>query len=94
MEAVKPTRNEGLEGRRTGPLPQDAPLLSFDDAASYLRVTPAAVRRMVDGRMGSTTPDEIGARLRGWVVRLSPHRRYIRKKPFLDWLSSSGTTAV
>jgi hypothetical protein len=69
------------------PLPQDAPLLAFSDVAAYLRKTTAAVRRMVDGRMGETTPDEIGTLLRQWVVRLSPHRRYIRRQPFLEWLN-------
>ena len=74
------------------PLPQDGPLLAFSDVAAYLRITPAAVRRMIDGRMGRSTPDEIGARLRQWVVRLSAHRRYIKREPFLSWLKNSSTT--
>ena len=70
------------------PLPADAPLLSLEDVAAFLRTTRAAVVRMVDGRMGDGKPDAIGAELRRWVVWLSPKRRLIRKKPFLDWLSS------
>jgi len=89
MNNQKAAIAEERKGRAPIPLPLDAPLLSFEDVAAYLRVTPVAVRRMIDGRMGSTTPDEIGAQLRKWVVRLSPHRRFIRRKPFLDWLASS-----
>jgi len=67
------------------PLPHDAPLLSFKDVAAYLRTTPQAVRRLIDGRTDGTE-DEIGTILRQWVVRLSPHRRYIRRDQFLTWL--------
>ena len=66
------------------PLPQDAPLLAIEDVAAYLRLTPAAVRRMIDGR--SDADDEVGKVLRAMVVRLSPRRRYIRKAEFFKWL--------
>lgn len=70
------------------PLPPDAPLLSIDDVALYLRTTRAAVRKMIEGR--ADYHDPIGERLRGWVVRLSPHRRYIRRGPFMAWLAGAG----
>lgn len=68
-----------------GPLPLDAPLLALEDVARYLRITPAAVRRLVDGRADGSD-GELGDRLRGWLVKLSPRRRYIRREPFLTWL--------
>jgi len=82
------------ERAKSPPLPGDAPLLSFGDVAGYLRLTPAAVRRMIDGRIGTSTPDEIGTQLRQWVVRLSPHRRYVRRKPFIEWLNRSFETGL
>jgi len=69
------------------PLPLDGPLLTFEEAGAYLRLTAASIRKLVDGRADSKD-DELGARLRGWTVRLSPHRRYILREPFLVWLAS------
>ena len=66
-------------------LPADAPLLSLADAAAYLRRTPGAVRKLLDGRADSDD-GEVGQVLRRWVVRLSPHRTYIAREPFLAWL--------
>ena len=66
------------------PLPPDAPLLSIEDAAAYLRRPVDAVRRMIDGR--SDGDDGIGQELRGMVVRLSARRRYLRKPDFFRWL--------
>ena len=68
-----------------GPLPADGPLLSFEDAASYLRMTPAAFRTIIHGRTDGYD-DDLGQLLRAWVVKLSTHRRFIRRKPFMKWL--------
>lgn len=67
------------------PLPGDAPLLSLDDAAAYLRVTPAALRKTIEGRADGSD-GELGDRLRKWLVVLTPRRRYIRRAPLLAWL--------
>jgi hypothetical protein len=80
---------------RPPPLPGDAPLLSIEDAAAYLRTTPGAVRRLLDGRAdGSAEEHAISDRLRAWLVALSPRRRFICREPFLSWLreNSSGGT--
>ncbi len=69
------------------PLPGDAPLLTFAEAGAYLRLSATSVRKLIDGRPDSKD-DQLGARLRSWMVRLSPHRRYILREPFLLWLSS------
>lgn len=69
------------------PLPPDGPFLTFEEAGAYLRLTSGSVRKLVDGRADSKD-DELGARLRSWTVRLSPHRRYILREPFLLWLAS------
>lgn len=66
-------------------MPADALLLSMGDVAAYLRMTPAAVRRLVDGRRDGSDGD-LGERLRSWLVTLSPRRRYIRREPFMAWL--------
>ena len=63
------------------PLPPDAPLLSIEDAAAYLRTTPAAVRKMLDGRPEGG--DQLAQIVRTCMVKLSPRRRYIRREPFL-----------
>ena len=65
-------------------LPQDAPLMSIGDVAAYLRVSPAAVRKMIDGRPDGD--DELGKVLRPMVVKLSPRRRYVLRSTFLEWL--------
>lgn len=66
------------------PLPPDAPLLSIEDVAQYLRTTATAVRKMLDGRPDGE--DRIGELLRSWTVKLSPRRRFVRRDPFLRWL--------
>ncbi len=71
------------------PLPEDGPLLSFEDVAAYLRRTVGAVRKMVDGR--SDGDDKVGKKLRQWVVSLSPHRRYILADPFRRWLAEKAS---
>jgi hypothetical protein len=79
--------------RKEIPLPQDAPLLSLLDVAHYLRLTPGALRRLVDGRRDGSD-GEMGDFLRSWLVILSPRRRYVRREPFLSWLrdkSAGGT---
>jgi hypothetical protein len=63
------------------PLPPDAPLLSLSDAAAILRMTPGALRKMIEA-----DPTEMGERLRSWIVVLSPRRRYIQRAPLLAWL--------
>ena len=80
------------------PLPSDGPLLSFSDVAAYLRLTTGAIRRLVDGRPDGSD-GELGDLLRTWLVRLSPHRRYIRRGPFLAWIreksgDGSGSSAT
>lgn len=87
MELVKSSK-ERLGTRRASriPIPDDAPLLTFAEAGAYLRLSAAAVRKLVDGRADSKN-DELGERLRTWVVRLSPHRRYIRREDFIGWLT-------
>ena len=81
------TRDAAISEERRGPgaLPHDGPLLSFADVAAYLRLTPIAVRTLVNGRADGGD-GEIGDLLRSWLVVLSPHRRYIRRAPFLAWL--------
>jgi hypothetical protein len=86
MELVKTKADQ--PARREGaciPNPEDAFLLTFEEAGAYLRLSAASVRKLVDGR-ADTKDDELGKSLRGWVVRLSPHRRYIRRDKFLKWL--------
>lgn len=96
MERVKGQRSQREQSERitTIPLPSDAPLLTFEEAGTYLRLTAASIRKLVDGRADSKN-DELGARLRTWTVRLSPHRRYILREPFVAWLNdlSAGTQA-
>jgi hypothetical protein len=77
------------EGSKAMPLPGDAPLLTFAEAGAYLRLTAESIRKLVDGR-ADAKDDELGSRLRAWVVRLSPHRRYILREPFFRWLQSLG----
>ena len=87
------------DGRRRGqikvPIPTDGTLMSIADVAAYLRLTPAAVRRLLDGRPDHSD-GELGERLRRSLFRLSPRRRYILRAPFLAWLrekaGTSGTT--
>lgn len=78
-------RNAG--GGTTGsPLPADGPLLSLADTAAYLRVSEGAVKKLLDGRPDSDD-GALGEALRRCVVRLSSHRRYIARGPFLAWLN-------
>ena len=76
-------RQDGAERSRA--LPADAPLLDLADVAAYLRLTVAAVRKLLDGRPDASD-GRLGEMLRGWVVKLSPHRRYVRRAPFMKWL--------
>ena len=89
MENLKHLLVKGGKAPRQGevPLPPEVPLLTFAEAGSYLRLSAASVRKLVDGRP-DTKDDRLGTLLRGWVVRLSPHRRYIRGKVFLSWLKN------
>lgn len=80
-------RSEKSAGGETTPLPADAPLLSIEDAATYLRCSATAVRKLLDGRADSDD-GELGAVLRRCVVRLSAHRRFISRKPFVEWLAA------
>lgn len=66
------------------PLPDDAPLLTFAEVGQYLRMSRAAVRQAID--LKSDDEDELGAFLRTIVVRLSPHRRYVKRREFMEWL--------
>ena len=75
------------------PLPHDGPIMSFQDAASYLRLTKAAVTKLGDGRPDGSD-GALGEGLRRWVVRLSPHRRYIRRQPFMEFLHAWANGAV
>jgi hypothetical protein len=72
-------------GRVRSALPADAPLLSLRDVAAYLRLSLAAVRKLLDGRADGSD-GEMGDVLRRCCVRLSPHRRYIRRDLFMTWL--------
>jgi hypothetical protein len=83
--AARVSNQETKRKSSTLPLPPDGPLLSFADVAAYLRLTPAAVRKLVDGRADGSD-GELGELLRRWLVRLSPHRRYISRTPFFAWL--------
>jgi hypothetical protein len=74
------------ETGRSIPLPVDGPLMSIEEAGTYLRLSAASVRKLIDGR-ADQKDDTLGALLRGWVVRLSPHRRYIRRRAFMAWLN-------
>jgi hypothetical protein len=67
------------------PLPPDGPLMSIEEAGAYLRLSAASVRKLIDCR-ADQKDDTLGALLRAWVVRLSPHRRYIRRREFMAWL--------
>ena len=70
---------------KAGSLPDDAPLLSFEDAACLLRMSTPAIRTIIHGRTDGYD-DKLGSLLRGWVVTLSSHRRYIKRAPFMKWL--------
>ena len=72
-------------GKGAIPMPPDAPLMNLGEAGAYLRLSAASVRKLIDGR-AEARDDSLGKLLRGWVVRLSPHRRYIRREPFFEWL--------
>ena len=85
MSEKKHSDERERKRRLPPPLPPDAPLLSFEDAARYLRMTPAAFRTIIHGRTDGYD-DELGSRLRAWVVILSSHRRFIRRQPFMKWL--------
>ena len=65
------------------PAPPDAPLMSLPDAASYLRMTVVAFRALLE-----SDTSEFAQRMRGWLVTLSPRRRYIQREPFMAWLRS------
>lgn len=69
------------------PLPQDALYLSLDDVGGYLRRSRAAVRKLLDERPAGED-DEIGTKLRGWMVKMTDRRRYILREPFMDWYRS------
>lgn len=84
---MKPRRE-----RNAVPLPPDAPLISFEEAAAYLRLSPVALRKIVDGRAEAKN-DEFGTLVRGWVVRISPRRRYIHRNRFLGWLNDKADEA-
>lgn len=76
-------------------MPADGPLLSIEDVAAYLRKTPAAVRKIIEGRPDSDD-GELGEVLRRFLVKLSARRRYVAREPFLAWIQSKigpGTTA-
>lgn len=78
---------------RPAPPPTDGALFSLDDAAAHLRMTPGAFRKLVAGRADGSD-GELGDLLRGWLVTLTPYRRYIKRGPFLAWLrekSSDGS---
>jgi hypothetical protein len=83
----KRTTKPAGSGGTTPLLPVDAPLLSIEDAATYLRSTPAAIRKLLDGRADSDD-GELGAILRRCLVKLSAHRRFIARKPFVAWLEA------
>ena len=81
-ETVK--QDELSEARRADPirpLPPDAPLLSLPEAASYLRMTPVALRALLEDES-----DDLSKQLRVWLVVLSERRRYIQREPFMAWL--------
>lgn len=82
-------RNEGNPAPKARgappPLPSDAPLLAPGDVASYLRLSRAAVARLLDGRADSSD-GELGEVLRRFTIRLSPRRRYVLREPFMAWL--------
>lgn len=84
MKLVEGSR-KGATDRAGVPLPADAPLITFAEAGAYLRLSAASVRKLVDGRRDAKD-DRLGTILRSWVVRLSPHRRYIRRGEFMNWL--------
>lgn len=77
-----------VRGTPIPPLPADALLLSLDDVGGYLRRSRAAVKKMLDSRPGAKNEDEVGVLLRQWVVRMTDHRRYILREPFIDWYRS------
>ena len=78
---------------KVGELPEDAPYLSFEDAARYLRMTPAAFRTVIHGRSDGYD-QKLGDRLREWLVTLSSHRRFIKRQPFMKWLDELGDKEV
>ena len=69
------------------PLWADGPLLSVGDVACYLRLTPGAVRRLLQGGRDRSEEDtELSEALRSCRVILSPHRHYFDRRRFLGWL--------
>ena len=65
--------------------PLDAPLLSIEDGAHYLRITPLALRKILAGRADGADAG-LGAILRPMMFRLSPRRAYLKRTPFMEWL--------
>jgi len=65
------------------PAPADAPLLALEDVAGYTRSTLPALRQRI---LAGT--DELAVVLRENLVTLGPRRRYIRREPFMLWLTA------
>jgi hypothetical protein len=63
------------------PLPVDALLLSVEEAAGHLRMTAGAFRKFLE-----TDPSDFATMVRGWLVVLSPRRRYIKRDALLSYL--------
>jgi hypothetical protein len=68
-------------GRQIPPLPYDAPLLSMEDCAAYMRTTVGAIRKEIEAGTGP-----LAETLRANLVALSERRRFIRARPFREWL--------
>ena len=79
---------QGQVRSRRANAPPDGPLLSIEEAAAYLRLSPGAVAKMLGGRADGDD-GELGRVLRDCLVCLSPRRRYIAKQSFLAWLNAA-----
>lgn len=70
-------------------LPADAPLLSLEEAAAYLRIPVGGVRKVLEG----LDDGDLSVKLRSLLVVLSPRRRYIKRAEFMAWLNGANQPA-
>ncbi len=88
------TDDVGLPRFRSASLPQplDAPLLTFETAASYLGTTINGILAALKGQ--HENDHELTRMLRSALVVLSERRRFIRKNTLMEWLHQKAALAT
>lgn len=72
------------------PQPLDAPLLTFETAASYLGTTPDGIRAALKGQ--HENDQELTQMLRRALVVVTERRRFIRKNTLMEWLNKKAAS--